>query len=336
MMAAAARAYGRDVLAAREPVGASEAEAVGCQLFLLIFGGRTVDDDLTELLAAAGSGAFAPRIPPDGDGAAWDPLDHELWKFVSGALSGQAELRPQVRDTLAAFYRREADRGDVLAMADLGDLLREDDVDGSRDAYERAVASGDEQSLISLAELLTEHGDTEGAQRHLRQAVAGADPDVAAEALVTLARVLGDTDQAGAEAALVRAIQTRHPAWAPLATSDLGDLRARRGDPAGARAAYQMLIDSEESAWAASASESLAIMLEAQGDVAGAKAAYLRAAMAGDCGPSALWGLLDLLRRVGDLDGIRALHRDLAEAGRTREAAEALAALAAIGELPAQ
>lgn len=314
VMAAAARAYGSDVLAEVPPAddGAGETEAVGRQLFGLIFRGRTPDGQLLKLLTAGA-----------------DPLDRELWKFVHGVLHGLPELRPEVRDTLAEFYRREADRGDVRAMIDLGDMLRFDDPAGSRDAYERAVASGDAHSQVTLADLLSEGGDTEGALRCLRQAIAGNDPDVKAEALVTLGRVLYHSDPAAAQEALRQAIETRHPEWAPAAMSGLGDLLKGYGDHAGARAAYQMAIEEGGPGWAAAASESLGALLEEQGDIAGAKAAYLRSATAADdhWGLGAFWSLRTLLSDDGDVDGLRALHRDMVTGGRTAAAAEALVAI---------
>jgi tetratricopeptide (TPR) repeat protein len=254
--------------------------------------------------------------------------------FICGALIGLHELRPEVLAELAAFYRHRAEAGDVSAYADLGDLLRHDDLEGAREAYEHAVAGGDTHSLISLGELLSEHGDAKGAERYLREAVAVGDPDLAAQALVRLGSVLGESEPAAAEAALLQAIETRHPTWGPPAMSRLGHLRWRQGDHAGAQAAFAMAIDSGRAGLAASASESLAMMLEEQGDLAGAKAAYQRAAIGEDdhWHPSAFHGLLSLLRNDDDLDGVRALGQAMAQAGRDRAVAESLEAIAELLE----
>lgn len=324
LMAAAARAYGRDVLAATVPADADEALAAGCQLFRLMFGGRAVEDDLSRLLDAAGASLLTHELARDDRGDAdLDPLERRLSDFISGALIGLDELRPAVLAALADFYRHRAAAGDMRAYADLGGLLRHDDFAGARDAYERAVAGGDTHSLIGLGELLSEQGDTEGAGRYLRQAVDSGDPELAAQALVRLADVLEESDPAAAEAALSQAIE-RHPAWAPRVMASLGHLRARRGDHAGAQAAFQMVIESGHPGWAADASESLAMMLEEQGDLDGAKAAYQRAAIADDdhWRSSAFMGLLGVLRKEDDLDGVRALGEAMAQAGRDWAVAE--------------
>jgi tetratricopeptide (TPR) repeat protein len=330
LMAAAARAYGGDVLAPATPAGADETLAAGCRLFRLMFGGRAVEDDLSRLLAAAGAGVFAPRLTARDDSGDEDPdpLERRLCDFISGALIGLDELRPQVLAAVAAFYRRTSATGDGRAYADLGDVLRHDDFDGALEAYERAVAGGDTHSLISLGELLSEHADAEGAECYLRQAVAAGDPDLAAQALFRLADIFEESDPAAAEAALAQAIEQR-PASAPRAMVTLGHRRSERGDHAGARAAFQVAIDSGQPGWATDASESLAMMLEEQGDLAGAKAAYERAAMADDghWRFSAFMGLLSVLRKEDDLDGVRALGQAMAQAGRDRAAAESLEAI---------
>jgi predicted negative regulator of RcsB-dependent stress response len=148
------------------------------------------------------------------------------------------------------------------------------------------------------------------------------DHNLTAQALVTLSTVLAGSgpergDQAGAESALRRAIQTGHEYWAPAAMNDLGHLREGQGDDEGARAAYQQAIDTGHPEWADAARFWLASLLEEHGDLAGAREQYQRLVENGNehWAPQALDCLAIQLQNDGDVDGLVALHRTGVQTG---------------------
>jgi TPR repeat protein len=47
-----------------------------------------------------------------------------------------------VAATITEFYRRQADDGNVQALADLGDFLYWDDPEAARAAYQQAIDAG--------------------------------------------------------------------------------------------------------------------------------------------------------------------------------------------------
>ncbi|HEY2077679.1 MAG TPA: hypothetical protein VGH53_15200, partial [Streptosporangiaceae bacterium] len=303
-MMAALRVSGADVLAAHPPADSDEPQDLGTNLFRLIFADRKGQDDLDEQL---------PALARDPDGqAAQDALEG----LISHALDNDSEVASAALGTLAAFYRRRAEAGSVHALADLGHLLhREGDRDGAKAAYQQATDAGWHEAFIDMAHLLR-FTDNDAARACLDQAISVGDPDLTAHALVTLSTVLWGSppdgnDPATAESALLRAIQTGHPDWAPAAMSLLGDLRAQCGDAVGARAAHQQAIDTSHAEWADRSRHELAYMLREEGDLAGAREQYRVLVENGNehWAPEALDGLAILLRDDGDVDGLRALHR---------------------------
>jgi tetratricopeptide (TPR) repeat protein len=316
---AALRAPGTDVLAAHPPADSDEPEAVGTKLFRLIFAGQTGEGDFDEQLAALAR-------DPDGQ-AAQDALEG----LIGDALEDDPEVAAAVLGTLTAFYRRQAQAGNVQALADLGNLLKwEDDFDGARAAYQQAIDAGRHESLIDMAYLLR-LTDDDAARACLDQALTIGDPDLTAQALVTLSLVLERSDPEAAQSALVQAIETGHEDWAPAAMSDLGDLRRQQGDDSGAREAYQQAIGTGHPVWAGEARFSLATMLEEQRDLAGAREQFQRLVEMGHehWAPAALESLIQPMRDDGDLDGLRALHHTAVQTSN-RSAPEVLVA---IGEL---
>ena len=305
-MASAGRSYGQEKVIGSEVTSMSESQTLGRKLSELIFGNWPLSEERTEP-----SSALMPE--PDND-----QFLHTLAHRVRDALHENPGLKADVVDTLAAFYRRQANAGDARALADLGDLLSwEDDLDGARAAYQAAGDAGYSDALVDLANLLNLNGDPEGAQAKLRQAIAVGNPNVTPRALVELGQILQRYDLAAAQATLQQAIETRHPDWAPAAMWHLGCLYEERGDSENARAAWQLAINFGNPAWAGEASFALACMLEEHGNIVGAKAEYRRLVESGHdhwSGP-ALETLLDLLHKEGDLAGVQAVHRIAVETG---------------------
>jgi len=121
---AALRASRADLLPADRLADSDEPEAVGTRLVRLIFGGRIEQDDFDEQLAAL----------------ARDPDAQALESLISDALADDREAAAAVFGTLADFYRRRAKAGSVQAMADLGNLLRDEgDFEGAKAAYQQAI-----------------------------------------------------------------------------------------------------------------------------------------------------------------------------------------------------
>ncbi len=300
---AALRSLGTDVVTAHPPANSGAPEAVGTQLFRLIFADRPEHDGLDEQLAALAR-------DPDGQ-AGQDALEG----LISDALEDDPAVAAAALGTLSEFYRRQAQAGSVQALADLGNLLhREGDVEGAKAAYQQAIDAGRHETLIDMAYLLR-FTDNDAARACLDQAMTAGDPDLTAQALVTLSVVLWGSgpersDPVAAESVLRRAIQTGHEYWAPAAMSQLGDLREQRGDDAGARAAYRQAIDTGHPEWASRSRYELARMLEEDGDLVGAREQYQRLVEIGHehWAVDALEHLAILLQNDGDLDGLRALH----------------------------
>lgn len=298
-VAAAVGGFGPDLWLVRLVKDPDRPETVGVRLFQQVFGGRTRPGELDEVLAAL-AGDHSSQ-------AASDALEH----LVDDALEDDPAAAEAVLDTLTAFYRRQARDGSVQAMSDLGNLLYwEDDLDGARAAYQEAIDSGRHESLIDMAYLHRRARDDDSARACLDQAMSVGDPDLTAQALVTLGVLLQPADPAAAEAVLRRAIETGHQDWAPAALRDLGNLLQRQGDDDGARAAFQQAIDTGHLVFAGEARYELATMLEEQGDLAGAREHFQHLVEIGHRhhGPSALESLIWPLRDDGDLDGLRALH----------------------------
>ncbi len=307
---AALRVSGADVLRARPPADSDNPDVVGIKLFRLIFADQIAQNRLDGQLAAVAH-------EPDGQAA-----QGVLESLVSDALEDRPDAAGAVLETLAEFYRRQAQTGNVQAMADLGNLLYwEDDRDGARAAYQQAIDAGQHEALIDMAHLLR-FTDNGAARACLDQAMTVGDPGLSAHALVTLGLVLWGSgpehsDPVGAESALLRAIQTGHPDWAPAAMCELGDLRSQQGDEEGAQAAFQQAIETGHAVWAGEAHFSLATMLEEHGDLAGTREHFQRLVDMGHehWASAALESLVQQMRDDGDLDSLRALHDTAVQTG---------------------
>jgi len=286
------------------------AVAIGRELLRVIFGHRrasvSIPDEFAALAAhPANAEAFT---------AVWDRVNYifEADPRVKSAAAG----------ILAAFFRRESDAGDTQALIALGDLLRyQHQHEEARDAYRRAADAGNSHARIALArELAYGLGDFDGARMAYREAIGGADPEVAAEALVQLGYLLASEfrDNAAAEAAFREAIRTGHSQWAPAATMGLAYLREQQGDLDAACYIYQEMID-DASPEAAHAAVVLGEILEDRGDIAGAKAGYWRAIDSGTgaWAAHALVNLLNILEQEGDLEGVREAHHRAVQTGNS-------------------
>jgi predicted negative regulator of RcsB-dependent stress response len=156
-----------------------------------------------------------------------------------------------VPDPIWALALEQAEPAELsvigLAAFNLGKLLeKQDDVEGAKAAHQRAIDSGNTNTVtvaaFHLAGLLKEQGDVEGAKT-----------------------------------AFQRAIDRIHADQDPQAAFSLGILLKEQGDVEGAKAVYQRVIDSGNAYAAIVAALNLGMLLKEQGDEEGAKAAFQRA-----------------------------------------------------------
>ncbi len=183
-----------------------------------------------------------------------------LWDFIIETLS-EEEMMPV---GVTAYLRNDLTGAEHIwrtvaggsspysaeATFNLGALLdRQGDIDGAREAYQRAIDSGDPEAAplaaFNLGVLLKEQGDTEGAREAYQKAIDSGHPDEAPGAAFNLGVLLkeqGDTE--GAREAYQRVIDSGHPGKAPGAAFNLGALLKEQGDTEGTREAYQRVIDS--------------------------------------------------------------------------------------------
>jgi tetratricopeptide (TPR) repeat protein len=208
-MATAARTYGQAVLSAGPVLDVDTADAavaLGQRLMRQVFGaGGPPPGALANLITRVEDATFPA----------------ELEDVVQEALARDPDLEAAVGHALADFYRQQIVAGNTRAMVDLGDLLTsQDDVEGARAAFQRAIDSG---------------------QR-----------DVAPEARVELGYLLmlSQRDYQGAQAAFEQAINSRHAEWAPAAMVALARVLEKQGDRDGARAAFQQAVDTGNADWA--------------------------------------------------------------------------------------
>jgi tetratricopeptide (TPR) repeat protein len=176
----------------------------------------------------------------------------------------------------------------AMGLQLLGDTLAgRGDVDGARDAFERAIALDQPPwspaAQVDLA-LVLGSGDPPpdaGRARELLAEIAGGDHgDQAPRASDLLGDLLLKSGNAvGAQAAYQRAIESGHPDWAPIAMIDLAMLHAGAG-AAGAARARARLEQAEATGHrdqAPRAADLLGDLLASQSDPDGARAAYQRA-----------------------------------------------------------
>ena len=201
-----------------------------------------------------------------------------------GAYFRKIPHRPQqIFTAVAAGDTEEA----AWARLTLGLLLREqDDVEGAKAAYQRAIDSGHAKpasdAAFNLGVLLAEQGDLPEAKAAYQQAIDSDQADWAPRAAFNLGVLLqkqGDLSEA--KVAYQQAIKSGHVDWAPRAAYNLGLLVHEQGDVEGARALYQQAIDSGDPEAAPLAAFHLGRLLAKQGDVEGAMTAYRQAIASG-------------------------------------------------------
>jgi tetratricopeptide (TPR) repeat protein len=307
-IAAAVWALGTDVWSDTPATDSGQPEAFGYELLRLIFPSPARRQELAGQLAA---------LARDPDERA---VRSALEDLVCEALADDPAVAESVLRALTEFYQRQ--QGNPSTLTDLGYLLhREGDIEGAKSAYQQAIDAGGHRAFINMAHLLR-FSDNDAAQACLDQAITIGDPDLTAQALVTLSTVRAGSgrarsDPAGAESALLQAIATGHREFAPQAMSELGDLRAQRGDIQGAREAYQQAIDTGHHEWADRSRHCLAGLLDEQSDLAGAREQYQRLVENGheNWAPIALEHLISRLQDDDDLEALRALHNTAVQTG---------------------
>jgi tetratricopeptide (TPR) repeat protein len=320
-MVSAIRVLGLEVLAAKdEGIALPDSEAVGRELLRLVFdardGGPELPAVLTDLIA-----------DPDSEAAATG-----LTGCLYQAFQADPGLASAAAAMIARFYRRQADGGDVQALAGLGDFLYWDEPEAARAAYQEAVDAGHLHALIGLATVLRNVVEDEDAALALcQQAISSGDPDLAAEAMVELAQLnVARRDAAGARALFQQVIEARHPKWSAAVTVGLAGLLERLDDREAAEALYRQAIQAGNPDWSGRASFALGELLKRKGDAAGAKAAWQPVIDSADperAGP-AFTHLVNLLRDNHDVDGLRAAYPVAA----ARHTPDALYALDVLGQ----
>jgi tetratricopeptide (TPR) repeat protein len=133
-------------------------------------------------------------------------------------------------------------------------------------------------AAFHLGEWLEKQGDVEGAKAAFQRAIDSGNTNtvtVAAFHLAGLLKEQGDVERA--KAAYQRAIDRIHAGQDTLAAFSLGILLKEQGDVKGAKAVYQQVIDSGDTYAVVVAALNLGMLLKEQGDVEGAKAAFQRA-----------------------------------------------------------
>ena len=121
-------------------VAGASREAVGRRLLSLIFG-REGDGGLPDVLAGL---AFDP-----GSRQFLAELDHQAF----GAFEADPVMASEAAAVIAAFYRQQADAGDVQALVELGDFWYWDEAGAARAAYQEAIDAGHLPALLGLATL---------------------------------------------------------------------------------------------------------------------------------------------------------------------------------------
>ena len=188
------------------------------------------------------------------------PIPGETWEVViknatlpelltlGYTASGESQLPQSAEGAWRNAIRLAKANADAVPVAalDLGNLLnKHGDWDGAREAYQRAMESGDARTAATaatqLGDLLNEHGDWDGAREAYRRAMESGDARTAATAATQLGDLLnehGDWD--GAREAYRRAMESGDARTAATAATQLGDLLKEQGDRDGARDAYHL------------------------------------------------------------------------------------------------
>ncbi|MHB1431711.1 MAG: tetratricopeptide repeat protein [Streptosporangiaceae bacterium] len=331
----AVRAFGDRVLALEGQDGAAGAQAVGRDLVRLLFGGSGTASGVPAPLAAMIS--YSDRAE------SWVALEshvEELLDADPGLAAAASDLLngyyrvldsgdgPALVELGEAFWHndpdlarealeRAVDAGHEPALIDLARhrCIVSGDYDGALLLLERAIGSPDPDvsagALARLGETYLAHGEYGLARTAFDRCIANGHRDWGPQAMLMLAGLLiyqiGDRD--AARDMLNAAVGTGHPVHARAALSGLGHLLHQAGDDQGAIAAYRRLADMAPPGSRGDGLCDLADLLEETGDADGARAAWqqvIDTEPGSDAAERALIGLLNLLGRQRDLDGLRA------------------------------
>ena len=226
-----------------------------------------------------------------------------------------AEPRPgqgvAARDLIVGLCRRRAAAGDAQALVELGDLLRRDDPEGARAAYQQAVDAGHRRALFDLAEVTRKlAGGDDATLAFYRKAAASADPDwpprpwIASWACTCPpATRPGPMKRCGRSS--MPGVRSGRPwRWRAWPTASARASRRLRKRFSGGPSTLASTGASPPTRRAPS------VILE-QGDLAGAKAVWRK--LIDERHPywadGAFLSLVNLLRDEQDVDGLRALHQ---------------------------
>jgi tetratricopeptide (TPR) repeat protein len=218
-----------------------------------------------------------------------------------------------------------------LAVVALGSLLQEQgDMEGAKEAYRRAIDSGNGEAAplaaLNLGYLLKSLGDVEGSRAEFQNAIDSGHAQYAPQAAIGLGNLLkvqGNVE--GATAAYQLAIESGNSDQVPRAEVNMGVLLAEQGDVEGAKRAYRRAIHSGDPDQVPMAEANIGALLASQGEVIAAKAAYRRAILSGHAGhaPRAALGLGTLLRDLGDVNGAKTAYQLAIDSGNTKYAPRA-------------
>jgi tetratricopeptide (TPR) repeat protein len=235
------------------------------------------------------------------------------------AQAGDQELLAEVAGT--GFPEHAARAADLL-----GDVrVASGDLDGAREAYRRAMATGHSfwapVAAIDLATLEAQAGHIEAARELLTEVTRDANRELALRAT----DLLGDQyhwqgDLEAAAAAYREVIEADHPYWSAIARIDLGMLLASDEDHDGALREIEPAARSANPTIAAGAHLYLGLIRASRGDAAPAREHFARAAESPN--PSvalaAQFNTAKLAAEAGDIDEAVAFTREVL-AGCERE-----------------
>jgi tetratricopeptide (TPR) repeat protein len=176
---------------------------------------------------------------------------------------------------------------------ELGNSLRADgDVEAARQAYQRAIDSGDIHAVPagewSMGALLLEAGDVAGACAAFRRAIASGHPAWSVRAALNLAEALEDNGDPAGAVEQYRSVVDYPPGDPDLdvlvrrAAVRLEILLVQQGDQEAAAQVYRRAIGAGSTAERASFALNRAYELQRRGDVTGAVASYEEAIALGD------------------------------------------------------
>lgn len=176
---------------------------------------------------------------------------------------------------------------------ELGNSLRADgDAEGARQAYQRAIDSGDIHAVPagewSTGALLLEAGDVAGASAAFRRAIDSGHPAWSVRAAVNLAEALEDNGDPAGAIEQYRSLIDRPPGDPDLdvlvrrAAVRLEILLVQQGDQEAAARVYQQAIGAGSTADRTSFALNRAYELQRRGDVAAAVTSYEEAIALGD------------------------------------------------------